>query len=89
MIAICWALSIYKLILFIRILSAWFPPPRYGSPLRPVLEFMADITDPVLRPIRRLVPPVRAGVMAIDLSPIILFVLLFVLQSAIGCGVFF
>jgi uncharacterized protein YggT (Ycf19 family) len=43
----------------------------------------------VLRPIRRLVPPVRAGVMAIDLSPIILFVLLFVLQSAIGCGVFF
>jgi YggT family protein len=89
LIAICWALSIYRIILFIRILSAWFPPPRFGSPLRPILEFMADITDPVLRPIRNMMPPVRAGAMAIDFSPIIVFVLLSVLQTAIGCGVFF
>jgi YggT family protein len=89
LIAICWALSIYRIILFIRILSAWFPPPRFGSPFRPILEFMADITDPVLRPIRNMMPPVRAGAMAIDFSPIIVFVLLSVLQTAIGCGVFF
>jgi YggT family protein len=89
LIAICWALSIYRIILFVRILSGWFPPPRYGSPLRPILEFMADITDPVLRPIRNMMPPMRAGAMAIDFSPIIVFVLLTVIQTAIGCGVFF
>jgi YggT family protein len=88
-IAICYALSIYRLILFIRILATWFPPPRYGSPLRPVLDFMIDVTDPVLRPIRNLVPPINAGAMALDLSPIIAFVLLSVIQTAIGCGVFF
>jgi len=89
MTAICYALSIYKLILFIRIIATWLPPPRYGSPLRPILDFMIDITDPVLRPIRNLIPPVTAGAMALDLAPIIVFVLLFVIQSAIGCGVFF
>jgi uncharacterized protein YggT (Ycf19 family) len=43
----------------------------------------------VLRPIRSLVKPINAGAMALDLSPIIAFVLLFVIQSAIGCGVLF
>ena len=57
--------------------------------MRPVLDFMIDITDPVLRPIRNLVPPINAGAMALDLSPIIAFVLLSVIQTAIGCGVFF
>ena len=89
MIVICYALSIYKIILFIRILATWFPPPRYGSPFRPILDFIIDITDPVLRPIRSLVKPINAGAMALDLSPIIAFVLLFVIQSAIGCGVLF
>ncbi|MFL5737218.1 MAG: YggT family protein [Actinomycetota bacterium] len=89
MIAVCYALSIYRFILLIRILATWFPPPRYGSPLRPVLDFMIDITDPVLRPIRNMVPPVNAGAMAVDLSPIIVFVLLTVIQTAIGCGVLF
>jgi uncharacterized protein YggT (Ycf19 family) len=88
-IVICYALSIYKIILFIRILATWFPPPRYGSPLRPILDFIIDITDPVLRPIRSLVKPINAGAMALDLSPIIAFVLLFVIQSAIGCAVLF
>ena len=89
MIAVCYALSAYRLILFIRIIATWFPPPRYGSPLRLILDFMTDITEPVLRPIRNAVPPVRAGMMALDLSPIIVFVALTVLQIALRCGVFF
>jgi YggT family protein len=38
------------------------------------------LTEPVLRPVRRLIPPVRIGVAALDLSPIIVFALIFVLQ---------
>jgi YggT family protein len=36
-----------------------------------VVRALDRITEPVLRPIRRLLPPVRAGGMAIDLSLII------------------
>jgi YggT family protein len=33
-----------------------------------VQRALAAVTEPVLRPIRRILPPVRAGGMAIDLS---------------------
>ena len=42
-------------------------------------------TSPVLRPLRNLVPPVRMGAVGLVLSLIILFVILFVIRSALGC----
>jgi YggT family protein len=83
----CLLLSIYWLILIVRILASWFPPPRSG-PLRTILRFCYDVTDPVLRPLRNLIPALRAGAMAIDFSPIILFIVIGVLQRAIGCAGF-
>jgi YggT family protein len=38
------------------------------------------VTDPPLRAIRRVLPPLRLGMVALDLSPIVLFVLIFILQ---------
>jgi YggT family protein len=84
---LCPLLTVFWLILIVRILSSWFPPPR-GGPLRSLLRVCYDLTDPVLRPLRSLIPPIRAGMMAIDLSPIIVFILIGVLQRAIGCGGF-
>ena len=81
----CLALSIYWLILFVRIIASWFPPPRYGSPLAPVMRTVYALTDPILRPLRNLIPPLRAGFMAIDFSPIIVFIGIAVLRQAIGC----
>ena len=81
---LCWLLSIYWLILFVRIISSWFPPPSTG-PLRTILRICFELTDPVLRPLRSLIPPIRAGMMAIDLSPIIVLVVARILQSSI-CG---
>jgi YggT family protein len=40
-----------------------------------------DLTEPVLRPFRRLIPPLKVGVAALDLSPIIVFALIWVLQE--------
>jgi uncharacterized protein YggT (Ycf19 family) len=37
----------------------------------------------VLRPLRNLIPPIRMGAMALDLSPIVVFVILGVLQRAL------
>jgi YggT family protein len=81
---LCDALFVYWAILFIRIIASWFPPPREG-PLRTVMRGIFAVTDPVLRPLRSLVPPIRAGMMALDISPIIVFILIGVARRAIGC----
>ena len=57
----------YVVVLIVRALLSWLPV-RPGSPLIPVLRVLDGITEPVLRPIRRILPPIRAGGAAIDLS---------------------
>jgi YggT family protein len=41
------------------------------------------ITEPVLAPIRNLLPPVRVGAMGLDLSPLIVFLVLEILMAAL------
>ncbi len=53
--------------------------PRRSGPLRTLFELLFDVTEPVLRLLRRVVPP--AG--PLDLSVIVAFVIIFVLQNAI------
>lgn len=48
------ALEIYSLILLIRALMSWFPNLDYSNPF---VRLMYDLTEPVLAPIRRAVPP--------------------------------
>ena len=45
-----------------------------------VWRILNQITEPILRPIRRIIPPVGG----LDLSPIIVFVIIFFLQSFIA-----
>ncbi|HXR54954.1 MAG TPA: YggT family protein [Acidimicrobiales bacterium] len=59
--------EVFVVVLIVRALLSWFPV-RPGSPMVPVQRALALVTEPVLRPIRRILPPVRAGGMAIDLS---------------------
>ena len=80
----CLALQVYWLIVLIRILSSWFPIPRSG-PMATVVRVLYDLTDPVLRPLRNLIPPARMGMMAFDFSPILVLIGLGVLQRVIGC----
>jgi YggT family protein len=60
----------YVIVLIARALLSWFPVQR-GSGFERVVRFLDMITEPVLRPVRRLLPPVRAGGMGIDLSVLI------------------
>jgi len=78
----CDLLALYWLILFIRILLSWFPPPS-GGPLRTGYNLIYDLTEPVLRPVRGLLPPIRAGAMGLDMSPILVFIVILVLQAAV------
>jgi YggT family protein len=69
---ICTLLSIYSALLFVRLLLSWFPhPPDWA---RPIYAFLFAITDPLLRLVRPLLPPLRTGAMALDLSPILIFI---------------
>ena len=86
---VCVILTAYTIILFIRVLVSWallfgFRPP-YSGPLRTVLDLLDDVTEPVLRPLRALIPPIRAGGVGLDLSIIIAFVILAVLRTALNC----
>jgi YggT family protein len=49
--------EIYVLILFLRAILSWFPFDP-SSPLNPVRRIIFTITEPVLAPFRRLIPPI-------------------------------
>ena len=53
-----------------------------------VCEFVYTITDPPLRALRSVIPPLRLGAVALDLSPMVLLIALFVLQR-INAAIFF
>jgi YggT family protein len=72
-------LQVYIWLLIARLLLSWFPNPP--DALRPVYAFLYTITEPVLRLVRPLVPPLRMGMTALDLSPIIVFVVLQILYA--------
>lgn len=82
---VCILLTLYWFVLFARILSSWFPNPRSPAGRR-VVEILHDLTEPVLRPLRNLLPPLRMGMVGLDLSPIIVFIALGVITRALGCS---
>ena len=57
----------FVVVLIVRALLSWVPT-RPGSPVTAVTRVLDRVTEPVLRPVRRILPPVRAGGMGIDLS---------------------
>ena len=60
------------IVLFARIIISWFPiEPNSG--LSSVYAFLHAVTEPVLGPIRRVLPPIGMGGMGLDLSPLIVF----------------
>jgi YggT family protein len=74
---LCVILQVYSFLLFARLILSWFPSPPEA--LRPVYAFLFAITDPVLRLVRPLVPPLRVGMAALDLSPILIFIAITIL----------
>jgi len=81
---LCTFLQIYLLVLVVRVLMSWFPISRDGS-MATFAGVLYTVTDPVLLPLRRILPPVRMGGMALDLSPIVAFFGLSILMGLLGC----
>ncbi|MBW9206226.1 YggT family protein [Mumia sp. zg.B17] len=51
-------------------------------------EAIYSVTDPPMRAVRRVIPPIRFGGMALDLSPMVLLIGLYLLQI-INAQIFF
>ena len=66
-------IQLFTYALFGRIILSWFPISP-GSPLATVFSVLYTITEPVLGPVRRALPPMAIGGMGFDFSPIIVII---------------
>ena len=85
--AFCLGTLAYLIVLFLYFvlslaLLMGFRPPVDG-PVRSGIELIQDVTEPVLRPLRRWIPPVGAGGIGIDLSLTVLIIILLVVRTAV------
>ena len=75
---------VYVILIFARIVISFIPRmPTYRPWLRSVLDFVTDTTDPYLNFFRRFLPMVGGRGFAIDLSPMIGLIVLFVVQAIV------
>ena len=72
---VSWLLQLYIIVIFLRVILSWFPISP-DSPIASVYRFVYAVTEPVLGPIRRVMPGVGFGGMGLDFSPIIVLLLL-------------
>ena len=66
-------LLIYMWIVIIRALISWVSPDPYN----PIVRFLYRVTEPVLRPVRRILP---IGGIGIDFSPLIVILVIYLLR---------
>ncbi len=62
-----------NLAILVRVIVSWLNI----NPYNPIVSFVYQITDPILEPLRRIIPPLGM----IDISPIIAMLLLSVVQQ--------
>lgn len=74
---------VYVILIFIRIVASFVPRMPYNPYLRAVLDFAFEVTDPYLNFFRRFIPPLGGGGFALDLSPMIGLIVLFVAQRVL------
>lgn len=77
-----WVLEAYVIVLLLRAVLSWFPV-HSGSPLLPAQRALTTVTEPVLAPVRRVIPPVRFGGGYLDLSLIVVVVVLEVVSRVV------
>ena len=70
-------LQIYGFVILARLLLSWVPD--MVDPSHPAVQFLHQITDPVLEPARRLIPPIGM----IDISATIVLLIIWFLADMV------
>ncbi|NUS42858.1 MAG: YggT family protein [Mycobacteriaceae bacterium] len=70
------ALTLYMLILIARMVLDWISATGSDTPqgVRRAREFAHKATEPIIGPVRRVVPPLRLGSVSIDLAFTLVFI---------------
>ncbi len=76
---ICIALQLFMILIFARVILSWFPPT--GGVIDQIQNLVLSATEWIMGPLRRVIPPVRLGAAALDLSPLIVLLGITVLRS--------
>lgn len=69
-------LAFYSLLIFIRIIFSWVMVSYSNR----VMRFLVNTTEPLMGPLRRIVPPVGR----FDISPIVAFIIIWIFQAAVA-----
>ncbi len=64
-------LWVFIIAIFIRVILSWVSP--YAARQHPAVGLLNNLTDPLMRPARQMIPPMGG----LDLSPIVVFILLY------------
>ncbi len=82
---LCLAVTLIWVILLIRVILSWAEAAGWrvpvSGPVRAGHDLIIDVTEPMLRPLRKILPPMRM----IDGSALAAFVVLIVVQQALHC----
>lgn len=76
---LCYLLDLYFLAIFGRIILSWFPVSPGGA-MAQIFSFLYQLTEPVLGPLRRAIPPVGG---MFDLSPIVVIIGIQVIKGVV------
>ncbi|HEY5547421.1 MAG TPA: YggT family protein [Gemmatimonadaceae bacterium] len=72
---IYWAFTFLRIAILVRVIASWLPI----SPFSPWIRWSFTLSEPILRPLRRVIPPFRS----IDITPIIAFFALVIVESLV------
>jgi YggT family protein len=80
MLTLIWIINlvfgVYEFLIFIRVLLSWVNI----NPNHPLVRILYSLTDPLLKPIQRLIPPIGG---TIDISPAVALILLYIVQRVL------
>src|SRR5687767_5731118 len=70
-----WTFTFMRIAILVRVIASWLPI----GPFSPWVRWSFTLTEPILRPLRRVIPPFRQ----IDLTPLIAFFGLGILEGLV------
>jgi YggT family protein len=78
---LCYALTALLVLVLLRVVLSWFPPG--GSTMEAIQGFIFGATEWMMAPLRRVIPPLQLGGAALDLSPLVIFLVLGFLRNIV------
>lgn len=74
---ISFALTLFSLLILARVILSYFPN---ADPSNPIVRMIYDLTEPVLGPIRRMLPPTAM----VDLSPLVVLIGIYIIRAILN-----